>query len=871
MKKLVLLALLWCFALPLQAQRVGILLPQAKSAVVAVSPNEVYIGYRTLGLYLFDGFKADTVSFYLPSKQIRSLAYRQGVLWVGTANGLYRVIGNQITHFSQASGQLPADTVLSLCFWQNQLVIGTNGGLVLHQGTQWSTFTNTNSNLPVNRVVSVRSAFNRLAIVAGNQAGFWQQQFVPIPQTLVSNVRIAIPTESGGAILASDQQACWWLPMVNPKILPEFAGATDLQPRANGLLMGVNLNKLMTFEKGDAWDINLARITNNSGFLSEDSTGILHVATQDRLLSDSSFEYVDRGFNSRNVKQLHINQIDAITGNKGNLFLLLNEPTFASFYNLPAHQGNGNGFKPNTLFAASPWIGGYSNGQLHQSAQTYGQTSVGGRPYYPGPLFTSAVLDTTLSGKYDRIWKISRLDIENFKWAWQQGLVQQGNFLPVRDIREWPGNHPQNGSMLAPFFDRNADGQYNYLDGDYPLIKGDQALWMVLNDKHPNRMNDAPALGIEMQVLFYAYQCNQLNNADTVLNYTTFVEYKIKNKAERNYEQVFFTYWTDVDLGNGNDDLVGTDVNNHGIYFYNGLSMDAGVQGFGLNPPAQGIYWMRGALARAGDGIDNDRDGLVDEPGEQVLMSHSMFTRNDNSVLGHPTNANHFALQSRGRFKDSTQMVYGGTGYPTSIGSTSLPARFVFPMNSDSVGWGLGGNLQLPILPPFAWSETNPGPGAAANVPADRKMQMSAGPFDLASGQEQVLEFAFIYSRANSGGPMASLQKLLQTDAPRIRQWYSQAQFPSCLDLSTVSVNDAKQQLQLRSYPNPAYNTLFVETTSELPMTLRMTDLQGRLVHEQQFAGQTAYQVDLPATAPGMYLLQWEQGGLLKFEKLIKR
>jgi hypothetical protein len=192
-------------------------------------------------------------------------------------------------------------------------------------------------------------------------------------------------------------------------------------------------------------------------------------------------------------------------------------------------------------------------------------------------------------------------------------------------------------------------------------------------------------------------------------------------------------------------------------------------------------------------------------------------------------------------------------------------------MNSDSLGWGLGGSLQSPILPPFSWSETNPGPGASPNIPADRKMQMSAGPFDLASGQEQVMEFAFIYSRANTGGALASLQKLLQTDAPRIRQWYNQTQFPSCLDLSTVSVNEASSQLKLRVYPNPASSQLIVETENEVPLKLRITDMQGRLVQVAQFTAQTRYHLDLTEVSPGLYLLHWEQAGLMKTEKLVKQ
>lgn len=871
MKKLLLLSLLSVCFLSLEAQRLTPVPAAAKSAVVAVSPNEVYIAYRNEGLYWFNGLTVDTVPFYLPTKQIRSLAYAQNVLWVGTANGLYRISGNQVTHFSQAGGQLPADTVLSLCIWQNQLVIGTNGGLVLHAGNQWNSFTSANSNLPANRVVSVRSAFNRLAVVAGTQAGFWQQQFVPIVQNAVSTVRVAIPFEGAGAILSGDQQACWWLPGQAPKLLPEFVGMNDLQQRLNGMLVGVSTFRLAFFQLGEAWDLNLRQNAVNSGFLAEDGSGMLHVLTANALFSASDFRYVDVGHNAQNVKTLHINKVKAKTGNKGSLFHLPFETNSAFNYAFPPEQSATGTTEPTTFFALAPWIGGFHNGQLHQSAQQYGSVVDGGTPYYPGPLMQNGTLDTTVAAKFDRVWKVNRYEIETFKWAFQQGLVQSGTFLPARDLREWPGNHPENGSQLAPFFDRNADGQYNYLDGDYPHIKGDQALWMIWNDLNPRRNNDAPAMGIEMQVMLYAYQCNQQTAADSVLNYTTFVEFKVKNRTERNYTQAYFSLWNDVSIGRLVDDYVGTDVKNHGIYFYNGDDFDDLPTGFGSNPPAQGIYWLKGPLAVPGDGIDNDRDGQVDEMQEQVLLSYSMTNVNDNGPTGHASLANHFEQMSRGRFKDSTRMVYGGNGYPNSAGATNLPARFMFPMQTDSVGWGIGGSLQAPVLAPFSWSEANPGPGAQANNPSKRRMHMSARPFHLVAGQDQSMEFALIYSRANSGGAQASLQKLLQQDAPRIRQWYSQSQFPSCLDLSTVAVPEVGSQLNLRTYPNPAQQVLFVETKSELPMSLRMTDLQGRLVHEQQMVGQTTYRIDLPVAAPGIYLLQWEQGGLVKMEKLVRR
>jgi hypothetical protein len=132
------------------------------------------------------------------------------------------------------------------------------------------------------------------------------------------------------------------------------------------------------------------------------------------------------------------------------------------------------------------------------------------------------------------------------------------------------------------------------------------------------------------------------------------------------------------------------------------------------------------------------------------------------------------------------------------------------------------------------------------------------------------MEFALIFSRANTGGALASLQKLLQTDAPRIRHWYNQTQFPSCLDLSTVSVNEASSQLKLRVYPNPASSQLIVETANEAPLKLRITDMQGRLVFERVLSGQFNYHIDLPPASPGIYLMHWEQAGLSKTEKLLR-
>ncbi|MBK8414465.1 MAG: hypothetical protein IPL22_08120 [Bacteroidetes bacterium] len=55
--------------------------------------------------------------------------------------------------------------------------------------------------------------------------------------------------------------------------------------------------------------------------------------------------------------------------------------------------------------------------------------------------------------------------------------------------------------------------------------------------------------------------------------------------------------WIDYDLGNATDDYVGTDVSLDMIYAYNGDSDDETTSGYGINPPAQGVYFLNQTLS----------------------------------------------------------------------------------------------------------------------------------------------------------------------------------------------------------------------------------------------------------------------------------
>ncbi len=174
-----------------------------------------------------------------------------------------------------------------------------------------------------------------------------------------------------------------------------------------------------------------------------------------------------------NFGYLDINQIKAGVNSQGILHCA------PSSYD-PSYEVPKGGGKHSSAFT-NLWFGGMNNNQLHLSAQIIPQP---GRDFNSGPLtITNATV--TDSAKFMKVWKLNKSDINDFIANYANGNVQNGSFIPAPDLLSWPGNGDitkNQSSILAPFKDVNADGVYMPMDGDYPLIKGDQALYFIYND-----------------------------------------------------------------------------------------------------------------------------------------------------------------------------------------------------------------------------------------------------------------------------------------------------------------------------------------------------------------------------------------------------
>lgn len=406
-----------------------------------------------------------------------------------------------------------------------------------------------------------------------------------------------------------------------------------------------------------------------------------------------------------------------------------------------------------SIFAGALWIGGLdAGGQLKVAGMTYRQT---GNDFWPGPLDTTTVsIEASTCVAYDRHWKITRKEVEDFV-AYTEGTGSPGYTVPLV-IQTWPGNGDPSlgqGHYLAPFVDVDGDGYYNWTAGDFPgydlkgtlgctkfQLFGDQSLWWVFNDKgNVHSETGAAAIGLEIQAQAFAFATNdEINNM-------TFYRYKIINRSTVSMNDTYFGQWTDADLGAFDDDYVGCDVARGLGYTYNGDQNDGTsalptIGTYGANPPAIGMDFFEGPLADPGDGVDNDRDGITDEIGEQIIMSKFLFYNNDFTIIGNPENASHFYNYLSGFWKDGSPFTYGGNGY-----GGSTPYDFQFPGDTDP-------NVA-------AWSEETVG-----NTPADRRMLQSAGPFTLQPGAVNYITVGAVWARAANGGPSASVKLMRATD-----------------------------------------------------------------------------------------------------------
>ena len=510
---------------------------------------------------------------------------------------------------------------------------------------------------------------------------------------------------------------------------------------------------------------------------------------------------------------LDINNVRARIMNGGDMWWDL---VGTAKYEIPKVTEEGETRKT-SLFAGALWIGGYDDGNtLRAAAMTYRQGE--SWDFFPGPLdVNTASIDESECIKWDKIFQITREEIDQY--------IESNGAIMSDNIRDWPA-HGDVGmgqaKYLAPFFDSDEDGQYDPYQGDYPDVKGDQTLWFVYNDKgNSHTETEALSIGLEIQTQAFAFATNdEINNM-------TFYQQKIVNRSKNKLSQVYFGQWADADLGYAYDDYVGCDSTRSLGICYNGDDFDEGVMGYGSNPPSIGIDFFQGPLADPFDGVDNDKDGDIDEEGEEIIMSKFVYYNNDWSLKGNPSEGIHFYYYLVGKFKNGQKMRYGGDAFNDVWEDRVI--NYMFPDD--------------PRKPNPAWSEIT-----AGNAPADRRFLQSSGPFTLKPGAVNFITVGVVWARATSGGNTGSYDLLIIADDKAQKLYNNNFKLLDGPDAPDLVIQELDRELVLsleNTYATEKYyDSIISETGSSI-----FYGFQGYQIYQLANSTVTTAELDQPDKA----------------------
>jgi hypothetical protein len=592
-----------------------------------------------------------------------------------------------------------------------------------------------------------------------------------------------------------------------------------------------------------------------------------------KLLSIISLALIVPLLQAQNMDFLDINQVKAGFWADGTMFWdKVSDPLFE----WPKDSGT------HISFATGLWVGGLNSGHNLQGA--YKRYGTNGNDFYTGPLtLATASVDSSTMALYNRVWKLNKTEVDQFRQCYCEnpGLPQCAGYTIPASISLWPGNpiaesdgdHLLMDQQLAPYYDSNVDGVYDPVDCDYPLIKCDQSLFFVFNDKGGFHEESATLpVGIEVRALAYACACDTLQQA---INNSIFLDLKVIHRGTDTLYQTYFSLFNDGGVGGPMDDYIGTDVESGYIYHYNGDGFDedlGATQGYGNLPPAHGIVFLQGPYMDA-NGVDDDLSGLVDivqyqdtttlsntysingtgfndgiPDNEKLGLTRSIRT----AIPGDPILGNQNYLLQKSYWMDSTAQIYGGNGYPGGLFVSASRARFIYPNDSDADDWGTSG-----IATVFPWTEFNT--GATANIPGDRQILGSTGPFTLEPGEINTLSFAFVTARSTN--PADSLSRVALHEAVVNIKANYELGLASCTS-AWLGNEEQEQAPQVLIYPNPAHDWFWISTEQLGNSTLLIHDMTGRLMSlVNTTANQTSMAIPIETLAPGMYTLTISNAG----------
>lgn len=481
-----------------------------------------------------------------------------------------------------------------------------------------------------------------------------------------------------------------------------------------------------------------------------------------------------------------------LSANNTNASVAANGALFSGGLEIPKNSGK------KSIGISQFWIGGKSNGNLHIAAQLNNSQN----DFWAGPLDTlnNQAAD---SNTWNVIRKVTKQEIDIHKTNYNK----QGYIMP-NGIEFWPGSSPQGkgfAKVLAPFVDFNANRIYEPELGEYPFIRGDEAAYFIANDNaNAHFASGGLPMGVEVHGMVYQYA-----NAPEVAN-TVFLQLSFINRSTNNYDSVFAGIWSDFLLGDESDNYISTLPSKNAYLVYNGDTMDGSANGYGLNPPSQGVVFLSHKL------------------------DQTMEIAMDNSPRGIPTSPQEFYNYLKHTWRDDKPLTDGSNGY------NSLRDTFHI-YNGDPCT--LNG-----------WTELG-----SAFPAGKRTMLGSIGPVNLPAKGYLRMDIAFVWARGNNGqlSSVCDLNSAIDDVSSFYKSEILNA--PKLISESNFSI-----------YPNPANNraVIAINNSLENEFTVEVFDTHGRVVLKESFTT-SKFEINTTKLAQGLYTLKVSDRASVAVKKLL--
>jgi hypothetical protein len=518
----------------------------------------------------------------------------------------------------------------------------------------------------------------------------------------------------------------------------------------------------------------------------------------------------------------------------------------ATFSNNGLFFNNGatGGFEPifngvkqgSSLEESGLWISGLDpGGSLRMSIAYQGKSD-----------FSSGTLDPVTGAPSgflkDKIWKVTREEIEQHKADFaDNGVID--NSIPA--IFGWPGRGnpsfstvntgmqlPNTPQALAPYFDADFDGLYNPANGDYPAIEirycapiegAKEICWYVINDVDvpSNPATVAGSLNVEIQVTTWAYECSTENAPS---GNSIFTSLKVINRSVVVLDQVRFGLYNDFSIGGKDDDFVGFDPLRYLTFAYNGGSNDAI---YGTNAPSMGVDIL--STPRIPVVLPDGKDSLIEANVNFFVPFNPLLTFTKEGVLN----------MMQGLNADGTPLPNNGLNY---LGN---------PNNANEL------------------SEISVG-----NTPGNRATITTCEPFELRPGALNEFMFAHFFARKADYSSLKNQSLIydLSNGVQRSRDncFEPGPNYDPCASVLVTAPETATIADDIISFPNPVQEIWFLESKNASIIGVSLTDIQGKLVFQQQGLHSNTLAVQLSTLPSGVYIAQVRtDNGAVAMRKLV--